>query len=160
MLTPRSVVHMLDENTTVTEALNHPQSAQFTRIPIYGEGSDNITGKVLMRDLFEAERAGHGSDPISKYAKKIIRVSEKLPVQQLMDMFIKNHLHLFLVEDEFGQTSGVVTLEDAIETLLGREIVDESDKFEDMQALARGKYRERLRQDRQKQESENTGNNN
>ena len=160
VLTPRSVVHMLDENTTVTEALNHPQSAQFTRIPIYGEGSDNITGKVLMRDLFEAERAGHGSDPISKYAKKIIRVSEKLPVQQLMDMFIKNHLHLFLVEDEFGQTSGVVTLEDAIETLLGREIVDESDKFEDMQALARGKYRERLRQDRQKQESENTGNNN
>ena len=159
VLTPRSVVHMLDENTTVTEALDHPQSAQFTRIPIYGESSDQITGKVLKHDLFEAERAGHGSDPIKKYLKKIVRVSEKLPVQQLLDMFIKHHMHLFLVEDEFGQTAGVVTLEDAIETLLGREIVDESDVFEDMQELARGKYRERLRQDKQKQGSSDTGNN-
>ena len=154
VLTPRSVMHMLDENTTVTEALDHPQSAQFTRIPIYGEGSDNITGKVIKRSLFEAERAGHGTDPIKNYAKKIYRVSEKLPVQQLLDMFFKHHTHLFLVEDEFGQTSGVVTLEDAIETLLGREIVDESDLVEDMQELARGKYRERLRQDRQKNTSD------
>jgi CBS domain containing-hemolysin-like protein len=154
VLTPRSVVHMLDENTTVTEALDHPLSAQFTRIPIYGEGSDNITGKVIKRKLFEAERAGHGSDPIKKYAKKIYRVSEKLPVQQLLDMFFKHNAHLFLVEDEFGQTSGVVTMEDAIETLLGREIVDESDLVEDMQELARGKYRERLRQDKQKNASD------
>ncbi len=154
VLTPRSVVHMLDENTTVTEALDHPQSAQFTRIPIYGEGSDNITGKVIKRTLFEAERAGHGADPIKKYAKKIYRVSEKLPVQQLLDMFFKHNAHLFLVEDEFGQTSGVVTMEDAIETLLGREIVDESDLVEDMQELARGKYRERLRQDKQKDASD------
>jgi magnesium and cobalt exporter, CNNM family len=155
VLTPRSVVHMLDENTTVTEALDNPQSAQFTRIPICGQGSDNITGKVIQRDLFEAERKGHGSDPISKYARKILRVSEKLPVQQLLDMFIKHQMHLFLVEDEFGQTSGVVTLEDAIETLLGREIVDESDLVEDMQALARGKYRDRLRQDKQKVDAGN-----
>ncbi len=150
VLTPRSVVHMLDENITVTEALDHPESKQFTRIPIYGDGSDDITGKVIKLDLFEAERAGHGSDPISKYARKIVRISEKLPVQQLLDMFIKHHAHLFLVEDTFGQTSGVVTLEDAIETLLGREIVDESDVVEDMQELAKDKYRERLRQDRQK----------
>jgi CBS domain containing-hemolysin-like protein len=157
VLTPRSVAHMLDENVTVTEALDHPQTAQFSRIPIYGEGSDTITGKVIKRDLFEAERSGHGSDPISNYAKKIVRVSEKLPVQQLLDMFIKHHAHLFLVEDEFGQTSGVVTLEDAIETLLGREIVDESDVVEDMQELARGKYRERLRQDKQQQGEEKEG---
>jgi CBS domain containing-hemolysin-like protein len=141
---------MLNENTTVSDALDDPQTSQFSRIPIYGEGKDNITGKVIKHDLFEAERAGHGSDTIGKYAKKIIRVSEKLPVQQLLDMFIKHHMHLFLVEDEFGQTSGVVTLEDAIETLLGREIVDESDEVEDMQELARGIYRARLRQDKQK----------
>jgi CBS domain containing-hemolysin-like protein len=154
VLTPRSVVHMLDENTTVTDALNHPESAQFTRIPIYGEGSDNFTGKVIKHDLFEAERAGHGENPISKHAREIVRVSEKLPVQQLLDKFIKHHMHMFLVEDEFGQTSGVVTLEDAIETLLGREIVDESDVVEDMQELAKVKYRERLRQDKQKKAPE------
>jgi CBS domain containing-hemolysin-like protein len=154
VLTPRSVVHMLDQTMTVSEALDHPLTKQFTRMPIYGEGFDDITGKVIKRDLFEAERAGHGSDPISRYAKQIARVSEKLPVQQLLDQFIKYRAHLFLVEDEFGQTAGIVTLEDAIETLLGREIVDESDVVEDMQALARGKYRERLREDRQKQGSD------
>ena len=157
VLTPRSVVHMLDENTTVTEALDHPKTAQFTRIPIYSESSDKITGKVITPALFEAERSGYGSDPISKYARNIVRVSEKLPVQHLLDTFIKNHAHLYLVEDEFGQASGVVTLEDAIETLLGREIVDESDVVEDMQELARGKYRERLRQDKQKPDSDDDG---
>lgn len=156
VLTPRSVVHMLDQEMTVSEALDHPQTKQFTRIPIYGKGIDDITAKVIKRDLFEAERAGHGSTSIREFAKPIYRVSEKLPVQQLLDLFIKHRAHLFLVEDEFGQTAGIVTLEDAIETLLGREIVDESDMVEDMQELARGKYRERLRNDRQKTGLDNT----
>ena len=153
VLTPRTVVHMLDQNLTVTEALDQAKTRQFTRIPIYGESIDDIMGKVIRRDLFEAERAGQGSEPIKKFAKKIIRVSEQLPVQQLLDLFIKHRAHLFLVEDEFGQTSGIVTLEDAIETLLGREILDESDTVEDMQALARKRYRQRLREEKQKQES-------
>ena len=149
ILTPRSVVHMLDQNLTVSEALDQPQTRQFTRIPVYGAGFDDITGKVIRADLFEAERSGHGAEPVSHFAKPVFRVSEKLPVQQLLDLFIKHRLHLFMVEDEFGQTAGVVTLEDAIETLLGREIIDERDTVEDMQALARGKYRERLRAEKQ-----------
>ena len=152
VLTPRSVVHMLPDNLTVTEALDQTQTRQFTRMPIYGEGIDDIKGKVIRADLFEAERSGRGSDPINQFTKPIIRVSEKLPVQQLLDMFIKNRAHLFLVEDEFGQTSGIVRLKDAIETLLGREILDESDIVEDMQALARGKYRQRLREEKQQQD--------
>ena len=154
ILTPRTVVHMLDENITVREALELPQTKQFTRIPTYREGIDDITGKVIRKDLYEAERAGHGDDPISKYAVPIMRVSEKLPVQQLLDHFIKNKAHLCMVEDEFGQTVGIVTLEDAIETLLGREIVDESDQVEDMQKLAKGKYRDRLREEKKKQNLE------
>lgn len=154
ILTPRTVVHMLDEQLTVTEALDHELTRQFTRIPIYGESMDDVTGKVIRVDLFEAERDGHGSAPIKDFAKPIVRVSEKLPVHTLLDQFIKSHLHLFLVEDEFGQTSGIVTLEDAIETLLGREIVDESDTVADMQELARGKYRERLRSIKQQSDQE------
>ena len=149
VLTPRTVVHMLDQNLTVTEALDQTKTSQFSRMPIYGDSTDDITGKVIRTDLFEAERAGQGSEPIKKFAKNIIRVSEKLPVQQLLDMFIKNRMHLFLVEDEFGQTSGIVTLEDAIETLLGREILDESDIVEDMQAHAKQKYRQRLREEKE-----------
>jgi len=74
----------------------------------------------------------------------VLRVSEQLPVQQLLDRLIKHREHLCLVEDEYGQTAGIVTLEDAIETLLGREIVDENDPVEDMQDLARSQYRQRL----------------
>ena len=125
---------------------------------MYGEDIDDIKGKVIKHDLYEAERAGHGSDPISKYARKIVRISEKLPVQQLLDTFIRHHTHLFLTEDEFGQMSGVVTLEDAMETLLGSEIVDESDVVEDMQELARGQYRDRLRENRKQQDNAENGN--
>lgn len=152
ILTPRSVVHMLDENLTVSEALDRPETRQFTRIPIYAGDTDNITGKVIRGNLYEAEREGKGDEPIKHFAKPVIRVSEKLPVQQLLDLFIKNHRHQFLVEDEFGQTAGIVTLEDAIETLLGREILDESDTVADLQALARGKYRARLRAAKQQDE--------
>jgi CBS domain containing-hemolysin-like protein len=154
VLTPRSVVHMLQQNLTVTEALDQAETRRFSRMPIFGDGIDDIKGKVMRADLFEAERDGQGAAPIKQFAKKIVRVSEKLPVQQLLDLFIKNRAHLFLVEDEFGQTAGIVTLEDAIETLLGREILDERDTVADMQALARGKYRQRLRAEKQKQKSE------
>lgn len=146
ILTPRTVVHMLDDSLTVTEALNDPGTAQFSRIPIYAHNSDNVTGKVIRVDLFEAERKGHGDVIISEFSKSIFRVSEKLSVDNLLDLFIKRNVHLFLVEDEFGQTAGVVTLEDAIETMLGREIVDERDIVEDMQAMAKKRYRDRLRE--------------
>ena len=152
ILTPRTVVHMLNESQTVSQALDDPMTRQFTRIPIYGTGIDDIKGKVIRADLFEAERNGHNEAPIREFAEPILRVSEKLPVQQLLDLFIKQKAHLFLVEDEFGQTAGVVSLEDAIETLLGREIVDESDTVEDMQALARSMYRDRLRDEKVKQD--------
>jgi CBS domain containing-hemolysin-like protein len=154
VLTPRSVVHMLDKNTTITEALDNPQSKHFTRIPIFGKNIDDITGKVIKRDLYDAERKGHGDKPISEIAKPIQRVSEKLPVQKLLDLFIKNRAHLFLVEDEFGQNAGIVTLEDAIETFLGREILDDNDTVADMQEFARGRYRDRLRTEKKDIEPE------
>jgi CBS domain containing-hemolysin-like protein len=150
ILTPRSVVHMLDGNLTVTEALDDPQTRQFTRMPIYGQSREEIIGKVIRADLFEAERAGRGGEPVRAFAKDIIRVSEKLPVQRLLDLFIRHHMHLFLVEDEFGQFAGIVTLEDAIETVLGREIIDERDTVADMQALARSLYRTRLQAEKHK----------
>jgi CBS domain containing-hemolysin-like protein len=153
ILTPRTVVHALHQDITVKEALDLPHTRQFSRIPIYGESIDDIKGKVLRNQLFEAERAGNGDKPISDFSIALTRVSEKLPVQQLLDLFIKNKRHLFLVEDEYGQTAGIVSLEDAIETLIGREIIDESDTVTDMQALARGNYRERLREDKKSEEN-------
>lgn len=151
VMTPRSVVHMLQKDQTVSEALDQPQTRQFSRMPVYGRTTDEILGKVLLRDLYQAERAGQGNEPVEKFVVPIARVSEKLPVQNLLDMFIRQHDHMALVEDEFGQVAGIVTLEDAIETLLGQEIMDETDAVADMQALAREKYRERLRANKDEQ---------
>jgi len=151
ILTPRSVMHVLDEVMLVSQSLEDEKTWQFSRIPLYKDSIDNITGLVSNRELFIAEREGKSDTPVMDYAKPISRVSENLPVQQLLDLFIKKREHLFLVEDQFGQTEGIVTLEDAIETMLGREIVDETDMVEDLQKLAKTKYRSRLRQDKEKE---------
>ena len=149
ILTPRSVMHSLDENTRVSQALENEKTARFSRIPVFKDNHDEIIGLVTNRKLYIAEREGKGDTPISDYCKPITRVSEQLPVQQLLDLMIKKREHLVLVEDQFGQTAGIVTLEDAIETMLGREIVDETDTVEDLQEYAKGQYRNRLRQDKE-----------
>ena len=145
--TPRSVVHSLSEATTVTSALDNEKTRQFSRIPIYDE-SGASHHMVFNRDLYEAERQGKGDLPVKQFAKSIHRVSEDLPVQQLLKRFLNQNEHIFVVEDIYGQDEGVVTLEDAIETLLGSEIVDESDTVEDLQAFAKEKYRDRIREDK------------
>ena len=139
--------YSLSEVTTVSNALDNEKTRQFSRIPIYDK-SDTSHHMVLNRDLYEAERQGQGDLPIKQFAKAIHRVSEDLPVQQLLKRFLKQGEHIFIVEDSYGQDEGVVTLEDAIETLLGSEIVDESDAVEDLQAFAKEKYRDRIREDK------------
>lgn len=145
ILTPRSVVHALQENTTISDALAAEQTMSFTRIPVFNQSIDDISGVILKGHLYEQERKGNGDKPLSTIVLPLVRVSESLPVLPLLDIFIKRHEHIFLVEDHFGQTAGIVTLEDAVETLLGREIMDESDQVEDMQQLAKAKFRQRLK---------------
>lgn len=145
ILTPRTVVHALSESCTVKEALQADKTQNFTRIPTYKDSIDNISGLMIKTKLYEYERQGMGDTLLSEVKVPVHRISESFPVLQLLDLFIKRHEHLFVVEDNFGQTAGVVTLEDAVETLLGREIVDESDNVADLQKFARESYRDRLR---------------
>ncbi|PKG40865.1 CNNM domain-containing protein [Psychromonas sp. Urea-02u-13] len=145
ILTPRTVVHALSDECTVKQALEADQTKHFTRIPVYQNTIDEITGMVIKGQLFEWERQGKGDTLLSELQMPLHRISENYPVLNLLDLFIKRHEQQFLVEDRFGQTAGVVTLEDAVETLLGREIVDESDNIEDLQKFAKQSYRERLR---------------
>ncbi len=145
ILTPRTVVSAVAAAQTVGEALAQLSDVPFTRLPVYASDLDSIQGMVLRPALHKAEREGGEDAPLSDYIVPMHRVSEELPVLRLLDLFIKRREHMFLVEDEYGQTAGIVTLEDAVETLLGREIMDESDTVEDMQELARRKFRGRLR---------------
>lgn len=148
ILTPRTVVSALEATLTVSQALEQLDEMRFSRLPVYEDGLDTVVGLVLRPHLLVAERDGRGDTQITELLAPVYRVSEELPVLRLLDLFIKRREHLFLVEDEYGQTAGIVTLEDAVETLLGREIMDESDEVEDMQELARSRYRGRLRDSR------------
>ena len=143
IITPRVMLHSFSHDTTVNEALQHDKTRQCF---VYQDSNDNIVGIVTSRDLFIAALEGHSSDAVNQYIKQVHHVSESLPVQNLLDLFIKRREHLFLVVDQFGQLMGIVTLEDAIETMLGREIVDETDTIEDLQEFAKDKYRSRLKQ--------------
>ncbi len=148
ILTPRTVVTALEAECTLGQALDAIEDSPFTRIPVYARNIDHIIGIAFRPVLYKAEMEGGDPKSLREYAAPAFRVSEELPVLMLLDQFIKRREHMFIVEDEYGQTAGIVTLEDAVETLLGREIMDESDRVEDMQALARSKFRGRLRSDR------------
>ncbi|MFT7053155.1 MAG: CBS domain containing-hemolysin-like protein [Psychromonas sp.] len=148
ILTPRTVMHALPESTTVKQALGLANTAIFTRIPVYSDTIDNITGIIIKGQLYESERQGLGDIQLKEIKSPIYRISKDFPILNLFDVFIKRQEHLFLVEDQFGQTSGVVTLEDAVETLLGSEILDESDQVADLQKLAKETYRQNLRKNK------------
>jgi CBS domain containing-hemolysin-like protein len=145
ILTPRTVVCALDVSLTVGQALAELSDVSFTRLPVYESNLDSVVGLVLRPRIHEVEREDGEEKPLSEFVTPIHRVSGELPVLRLLDLFIERREHMFLVEDEYGQSAGIVTLEDAVETLLGREIMDESDTVEDMQELARNKYRGRIR---------------
>ena len=151
ILTPRTVVTALKASLSVSDGLAQLAGNPFTRIPVYGDDIDTVVGILLKPRLLEAEREGAGDKPLEEFALPVFRVSRELPVLQLLDQFIKRREHMFLVQDEYGQTEGIVTLEDAVETLLGREIMDESDTVEDMQQLAKSNYRQRLSKNRREQ---------
>ncbi|MFT6288886.1 MAG: CBS domain containing-hemolysin-like protein [Alcanivorax sp.] len=147
ILTPRSVVTALASTLTVSAALSELSEKPFTRIPLFEGNLDNVVGLVFRPVLLQSHSDQGDERKLGELASNIFRVSEELPVLKLLDLFITRREHLFLVEDEYGQTAGVVTLEDALETMLGREIMDESDKVEDMQKLAKSKYQGRIKSD-------------
>lgn len=137
ILTPRSVVYSLDAMSTIASALEDDDLFHYSRIPVYSGSTQNIVGMVFARKILAASLGKGKGMPIETIMESVFSVAKNLPVYYLLDQFIKREEHLFIVRDEYGQYTGIVTLEDAIETLLGVEIVDEADEFVDMRQLAR-----------------------
>ena len=136
ILTPRSVVYALEENKSVREATEYDGIFQFSRMPVYSGSIDNITGIVLTKKVFQ-QAVKDDAIQIKEIKKEIFRVNENIPISKILDLFIKKKEHMFLVVDNYGQTEGIITLEDCIDTLLGVEIMDESDTVEDMREYAK-----------------------
>ena len=139
IMTPRSVVFALKSTVSVEEAIEDDRMYIHSRIPVYGDTIDDIIGVVFNQIILEESVEERDNTLLKDIMVPVHKISENVPVSALIDQFVNRKTHLFIVEDNYGQTSGVVTLEDAIETLLGVEIVDEMDEVEDMQVLAKNR---------------------
>lgn len=137
VMTPRIVVSALQKDLTVEQALSDPGKALFSRLPIYSTDLDSVVGFVLREDLLVAKSLGQTHRPISEFRRDIVAVIASTPLSRLMETLLEQRQHIALVVGEYGETKGLVTLEDVVETLLGIEILDEGDKVDDMQKLAR-----------------------
>ena len=137
IMTPRTVVFALDFKTSVKEALLNDNLYVYSRIPVYNESIDDIAGVVFKQTILEKRVKKKKKTLLKDIMVPVHKVPENISVSTLFDMFIRMKMHLFIVQDEYGQTSGVVTLEDALETMLGIEIVDEMDQVADLQEFAK-----------------------
>ena len=145
VMTPRTVMKTENETTTVETFFNANSNIRFSRIPIYTDDSDNIIGLVLKDDVFKEMAFGNGNKLLSELKRNIIIVNRSLPIPKLFEQLVESRNHMALVVDEYGSVSGLVTMEDVIETLLGLEIMDESDNVSDLQLLARKSWETRAK---------------
>lgn len=145
VMTPRTVMNIANEEMTVNQFFQKNSNIRFSRIPVYTDKSDNITGLVLKDEIFREVALDNKDKKLKQLKRNIIVVHRTLPIPQLFEQLIESKNHMALVVDEYGSISGLVTIEDVVETLLGLEIMDESDVESDMQELARKNWEKRAR---------------
>lgn len=137
IMTPRTVVFATDAEETVGTLMAKTKDLPFARIPVYEEQIDNIVGVVRRRDIFSAQ-AGEKSDiPIKELAHSALFIPDNAAASDALQTFLKHHQQLAIAVDEFGSMSGVITMEDVIEHIIGQEIFEHDDPAIDMRELAR-----------------------
>lgn len=145
IMTPRMVVVAADENMLIKDFYEAHPNLRFSRIPIYQENKDKVDAFFLKDELLAAIINKKGDQPLSTISRQIMIVPEQLSLQKLFNQLMERREHVALVVGEFGGMSGLVTMEDVIETLLGLEIMDEMDNIPDMQLLARKNWEKRAK---------------
>jgi CBS domain containing-hemolysin-like protein len=145
VMTPRTVMKTEIETMTIEAFFLENSNLRFSRIPVYTDTPDNITGLVLKDDVFKEMAFGNGSKKLADIKRNIIIINRNLPIPELFEKLISQREHIALVVDEYGSVSGLVSQEDVIETLLGLEIMDESDNVADLQMLARKSWETRAK---------------
>lgn len=147
VMTPRTVVVKVAETTSIAEFYKANQNLRFSRIPVYEKGhQDHIQGFILQNELLQKMLSNEGDQPVSSIMRPISLIKEAYPIPDLFNDFLENREHIAIVVDEFGGMAGVVTMEDVIETMLGKEIIDEMDHTDDMRELARRRWKKRAAQ--------------
>ena len=145
IMTPRTVLKSADEKQTIQSFYDEHPALRFSRIPLFSENSDDITGYFLKDNLLEAIIKGNGNEELKTIKRDILITKRELSIPNLFDKLIAEKEHIALVVDEYGSVSGIISQEDVIETLLGLEIMDESDNVADLQQLARKSWESRAK---------------
>ena len=145
IMTPRTVMVAINGSMSVAEVFDFVVRQPFSRLPVYQIDMDDISGFVLKTDIMLEMAQGRDSTQIKDIARDMLTVPESVSLSMLLEDLLKERHHIALVVDEYGGTEGLVTLEDLVETLMGIEIMDESDTEQDMRAAARRLWQERAR---------------
>jgi CBS domain containing-hemolysin-like protein len=143
IMTPRTVMFSLEENTTVRDAIAERGSMVFSRIPIWKETPDHVTGYILKDQLLLRAARDELDVAVHAFAREALMVPDSVALPALFENLLDKREHIAIVVDEYGGVDGVVTMEDVLETLIGLEIVDEMDSVKDMRAMARAKWEAR-----------------
>jgi len=145
IMTPRTVLKIASEDQNIKDFFEENKKLRFSRIPIYKGETDNITGYILKDDVYKDLAEDKDTKVLADLKRKILVVDRNVPIPNLFEKLIQEKEHISLVVDEYGSISGLVSMEDVIETLLGLEIMDESDIDSDMQQLARENWEKRAK---------------
>ncbi len=140
IMTPRTVMLALREDLTVGEVMKKHKVLPYSRIPLYTESFDDIKTFVLRSEVLLAAAQDQDNVPLKAFARPLDSIPESMTVDTVLAEFTNRQQHVFLVFDEYGGTMGIITMEDAIESLIGVEITDESDLVADLRQLAQQRY--------------------
>ena len=143
IMTPRVVVALAEENLYLKDFLKNKDYLKFSRIPLYSENEENITGYVFRQTVFEKLAEDQHELKLKDIKREIVIVPNSIELFTLWEKLLERQEHIALIVDEYGGLDGIVTMEDIIETLLGLEIVDETDTVSNMQDYARERWKKR-----------------
>lgn len=139
VMTPYIVVESVSAQTTMSEFYRRKEFAAFSRIPVYSDRKEYITGYVLRATVLDRICSGNEGDPVSSILRPVLYFREEESISNIWESMQEHNEHISVITDEYGCMRGIVTLEDVIETMLGVEIVDECDSAADLQEEARKK---------------------
>jgi CBS domain containing-hemolysin-like protein len=145
IMTPRTVAVAFDERTPVREVAENRESLRFSRFPVWAKEEDRLSGYVLKSDILLAAAEGREDLRLRDLRRELIVLPDLVRVDALFETLLQRNEHIVGLVNEYGGFSGVATMEDVVETLLGSEITDEVDETTDLQGLARKRWRERAR---------------
>ncbi|MGB0868411.1 MAG: CNNM domain-containing protein [Flavobacteriales bacterium] len=137
VMTPKPVMFIAEETQSLEDFYKTNDKMPYSRIPIYNSKEDNITGFILRNDVLIHMIEGNSSESLSSIKKEIQFISDDTPLRTIFTLLSQQTNHLAVIVNKYGSVIGLISLEDIIETLLGFEIVDETDSVSDLQQLAK-----------------------